>query len=416
MRVRDKRDEPMYRSICELILSCRARLVYTAGAPGLEVNSAKGSGVHFEACINEKAAFEMALAGAWTAKRAACVFSTAGVYEALDPLMSSAYMGVKGGFVIACVKEGALDVTPLGPFSKLPVLVSDGSPDGLSSTLSFAFDLSERYEIPCLVETLPPSEPFRRADEQATPAGRSAFVKDTARWAAIPQFRYELHKVLNEKIDRMREEFETYAGNVQILRGKSGLITHLACGKEAPKEDVSVLALGSVFPLPQRLVSTFIDAMEEVRVVEGPHAAIGLQVKQKGRIEGDSNSTPDTGGAGASKAREVLFGRNVVRDELGPASSINIAHGMVKSGTEGGILAVTDVEAFLHSGLPAFVNTLYNGSAYLLLIRTKGGPVGLEHIFRGFGFNRCFPIRTAGEIEGYQACTELTVLLFEGDL
>ncbi len=54
----------------------------------------------------------MALSGVWTAKRTACIFSTAGLYEALDPLMSSAYMGVKGGLVIACVKEGTLDVNP----------------------------------------------------------------------------------------------------------------------------------------------------------------------------------------------------------------------------------------------------------------------------------------------------------------
>ncbi len=358
----------------------------------------------------------MALAGAWAAKRAACIFSAEGVYEALDPLMSSAYMGVKGGLVIAAVKEGALDVTPLGLFSKLPVLVSDGSRDGLSSTLSFAFDLSERYEIPCLVETLPPREPFERAEEREVPAGRSAFVKNPERWAAIPKFRYELHKALNEKIDRIADEFETYRGNVQLLRGKTGLITHHACGKEAPGHDVSVLALGSVFPLPQRLVSTFIDAMEEVRVVEGPYAAIGLQVKQKGRIERDLTSTPAANGAGASNAREVLFGLTVVRDELGPASSINIAHGMVISGTKGGILAVTDVQAFLHSGLPAFVNTLYNGSNYLLLIKTQGGPDELGRLFRGFGFSRCIPIKTAGEVEGYQGCGELTVLLFEGDL
>jgi TPP-dependent indolepyruvate ferredoxin oxidoreductase alpha subunit len=410
------KDEHMYQGMYESLLSCRPRLVYTAGKPGKEVNSAEGSVVHFEACINEKTAFEMALAGAWTAKRAACIFSATGVYEALDPLMSSAYMGVKGGLVVACVKEGGIDVTPLGLFSKLPVLVSDGSPDGLSSALSFAFDLSERYEIPCLVESLPLREPFERADEQGSPAGRSTFKKDPARWAAIPRFRYELHKALNEKIDRMREEFETYTGNVQILRGKRGLITHHAYEKEAPGEDVSVLALGSVFPLPQRLVSTFIDRMEEVRVAEGPYAAIGLQVKQKGRIEGDLSLTPNAGGAGASKAREVLLGLTVVRDELGPASSINIAHGMARSGTEGEILAITDVEAFLHSGLPAFVNTLYNGSTYLLLIRTKGGADHLEHLFRGFGFNRCFPIKTAGEIKGYQGGGELTVLLYEGDL
>ena len=407
----------MYQNIYELILSCGARLVYTAGASGREVNSSKGPGAHFEACINEKAAFEMALAGAWTAKRAACIFSAAGVYEALDPLMSSAYMGVKGGLVIVAVKEGALDVTPLGLFSKLPVLVCDGSRDGLSSSLSFAFDLSERYEIPCLVETLPPRKPFKKLDAQEAPAGRSVFEKNPARWAAIPQFRYELHKALNEKIDRMREEFETYPGNEQLLRGKRGLITHHAYEKETPGDDVSVLALGSVFPLPQRLVSTFIDRMEEVRVVEGPYAAIGLQVKQKERIEGQESLTEPHGSTpGVSGAREVLFGRTVVRDELGPASALNISHGMVKSGTEGRILAVTDAEAFLHSGLPAFVNTLYNGSDYLLVIKTKGAGIELERLFAGFGFSRCFRVKTAGEIETYSGEDKLTVLLYEGDL
>ncbi len=407
----------MYRSIYDLILSCRARLVYTAGAAGLEVNSSTRPGVHFEACINEKAAFEMALAGAWTGKRAACVFSAAGVYEALDPLMSSAYMGVKGGLVIAAVKEGSLDVTPLGLFSKLPVLVSDGSSDGLSATLSFAFDLSERYEIPCLVETLPPRGIAERADAEEVPAGRSVFEKNPARWAAIPKFRYELHKILNEKIDRIRDEFETYPGNVQLLRGKKGIITHHAVGRKMPGKDASVLALASVFPLPERLVSAFIDRMEEVRVVEGLYPAIGLQVKQKERIEGqESRKKPHVRPPGASGAGEVLFGLTVVRDELGPASALNISHGMVKSGTEGRILAVTDGEAFLHSGLAAFVNTLYNGSDYLLVIKTKGGGEELERLFKGFGFSRCFRIKKAGEIETYCEERKLTVLLYEGDL
>jgi len=140
-------------------------------------------------------------------------------------------------------------------------------------------------------------------------------------------------------------------------------------------------------------------------------------VKQKERIKGPgSRKGPYAPRSGASGAREVLFGLTVVRDELGPASSLNIAHGMVKSGTEGGILAVTDAQAFLHSGLPAFVNTLYNGSAYLLLIKTKGGAGELEHLFRGFGFSRCFRVKTAGEIEDYHEEGKLTVLLYEGDV
>ena len=244
--------------------------------------------MHTEVCINEKAAFEQALAGAYAAKRTACLFSVEGVYEALDPLMSSAYTGVKGGFVVLCVKEGLLDVSPLGPFSKLPVLVSDGDPAGLSHVLSFAFDLSERYEMPCLVETLALKGPVERADARSRPAGRSAFVKNPNRWAAIPKFRYELHKGLNEKIDRIREEFEAYEGNVRLSRGgNKGIITHRACTTGAVGEDVSILTLGSVFPLPLRTVESFIDSVEEARILEGPYPAIEMQVRQGRRMDGE---------------------------------------------------------------------------------------------------------------------------------
>ena len=155
----------MYRGILELMLSCGPRLVYGTGMPDKAKTARRG--IHFESCVNEKAAYEMALAGAYASKRTACLFSVEGVYEALDPLMSSAYTGVKGGFVVVCVKEGDLDVTPLGPFSKLPVLVSDGTWDDLAAALSFAFDVSERYEMPCLLETLPPKEPFAEGGREA---------------------------------------------------------------------------------------------------------------------------------------------------------------------------------------------------------------------------------------------------------
>ncbi len=112
----------------------------------------------------------------------------------------------------------------------------------------------------------------------------------------------------------------------------------------------------------------------------------------------------------------MRFGRRVLRDELGPASSINMAHGMAASGTEGEIIALTDEQAFLHSGLPAFVNTLYNGSAFLLVVRAKARAGEIEAILGGFGFSRCFRIGTAREIEGYIGTGRLTVLLCEGDL
>jgi TPP-dependent indolepyruvate ferredoxin oxidoreductase alpha subunit len=404
----------MYRGIYDLIFSFGPRLVYTAGLPKEAVEVPPG--VHFESCVNEKAAYEMALAGSYAAKKTACLFSVEGVYEALDPLMSSAYTGVKGGMVVVCVKEGALDVTPLGPFSKLALLVSDGTPGDLAQALACAFDLSVRYEIPCLVETLPPAGRTRRKRAGTAAAdGMSVFTKDTARWAAIPKFRFQLHKALNEKIERIREEFETYGGNVRTVKGVRGVLTHRAC-TEAMPAGASVLALGSVFPLPLRLVAQFAQSVRELRVIEGGYAAIEVQLRGGGidrRLCGGAAAGAKSGGRAA--ARGKLFGLAVVRDCLGPASSINIAHGMAKSGVKG-ILALTDADTFLRSGLPAFVNTIYNGSDYLLAIKTDGRAKEVGRALRGFGFDRIHRLALRGDIRKYRDEGRLTVLLHEGDL
>ena len=408
----------MYRSLYELIIPSRPRLVYTARGAEPFPGEGRFPQVRWEACVNEKAAFEMALAGAIASKRTACLFSVAGVYEALDPLMSSAYTGVKGGFVVVCVKEGPLDATPLGPFSKLPVLVADGTAADLSRVLPFAFDLSERHEIPCLVETLPLRGTVDQAAEPPQPqaAAVSRFERNPARWAAIPQFRYELHRALNEKVERIREELEAYGGNEEVVRGGSGLITHRAMTSPPAGGEVSLLSLGAVFPLPERKVSAFMDRMEEVRIAEGPYPAIELQVRQKERLSGGmAGGSIALHPSGGRDAEEVLFGSRVVRDELGPASSINMAHGMATSGIEGEIIAVTDEEAFLHSGLPAYVNTLYNGSAFLLVVRARERAKEIEAVLAGFGA-RCLRVREAGEIERYTGTGEPTVLLYEGDL
>ncbi len=405
----------MYSSLYDLMFSFGPRLVYTVG---LSKGAKKAPpGVHFESCVNEKAAYEMALAGSYAAKKTACLFSVEGVYDALDPLMSSAYTGVKGGMVVVCVKESALDVTPLGPFSKLPVLVSDGTASDLASALGFAFDLSGRYEMPCLVETLPPKGRRRPKAAGTAAAGSemSVFTKETGRWAAIPKFRYQLHKALNAKIERIREEFETYGGNVRAIKGAHGILTHLACTDAMPA-GASVLALGSVFPLPLRLVGQFAQGMEDVAVIEGGYPAIEVQLRAGG-IDGRLCKSAPAGAKSGGRAApaERLFGLTVVRDRLGPASSINIAHGMAKAGVKG-LLALTDAGAFLHSGLPAFVNTIYNGSDYLLAIKTDGREEEIGRALRGFGFDRISRLASPADIRKYRDEGRLTVLFHEGDL
>ena len=146
----------------------------------------------------------MALAGSMPQKTA-CLFSVEGLYDALDPLMSFCLYGREGRLRGSLRQGGAPGCDAPRTVLEAPILVSDGTARDLSSALSFAFDLSARYEMPCIVETLPPEGITRR--KAAAADGASAFVKDTGRWAAIPKFGYRLHKALNAKIERIRDEF-----------------------------------------------------------------------------------------------------------------------------------------------------------------------------------------------------------------
>jgi hypothetical protein len=93
---------------------------------------------------------------------------------------------------------------------------------------------------------------------------------------------------------------------------------------------------------------------------------------------------------------------------------VNMAHGMTKQHHDRKILAITDESAFLHSGLPAFVNTLYNDSSYVLLIMTGEREEALRNVFAGCGFHNIFHIDDASEIIRFKDKRGLAVVFCEG--
>ena len=411
----------MLPNLCRLLLAQGARLVYTATreiGKALDDLKPEFPQTGFETAANEKLAYELALAGAYAGKRTACLFPARGLYQALDPLMSSAYTGVKGGCLILCYKEDEEDISPVSLFSKLPLITSDGLAD-LSSLLPFAYDISERYQIPCLVETLLKGKPPRVLTRERALETLSRFDRNPARWAATPRFRYQLHQALNEKIERIREDFETFAGNELIMRGRVGIITQKTVPYTAD-DKVSLLRVATVFPLPLKTVRNFVASMDQVTIAEGAYPVIEMQMGDRTKARGNLLSTwgprNKTGMKGGAGKRERLHGFRVVRDVLGPGSAINIAHGMAAFGEHGPLLAITDEDAFFHSGLPAFVNTLYNGSVYTLLIKVRERQAEIEKVLAGFGFSDFFSIEKAKDVERYREADKPVALLFRGDL
>ena len=408
----------MYDEICRLVLMNSSRLIYTAGrAIGNALNRLKSEypAFHHEVSINEKVAFELAFTGSIAGKRTACLFSTEGLYEALDPVMSSAYTGVIGGFVILCIQETEEEITPVGLFSKLPLIVAESSVE-LARALEFGYYLSEKYEIPVLIQATPDADEGRglkekpEAGSRKSEAGLSNFVKDHARWAATPKFRYQLHKQLNEKTEKIREEFEQYEGNKTTIHGKTGIITNKREYVEFYAEDTSIMYIASVYPLPVKSVNSFMEQMDEIYIIEGQYPAMELQIRDRTKPRAEHTGFAPK----RAKPAEMIYGFTVVRDTFGAASAINMAHGIKKTDPGKKILAITYEDHFLHSGMAAFINTLYNNSSYVLLIMVSEREDEIKKIMEGYGFRNFHHLDNISETEKFKTADELTVLFCKG--
>jgi indolepyruvate ferredoxin oxidoreductase, alpha subunit len=206
-------NEAIGRSLLEHGAFCVASY---PGTPASEILEAvihhKGKekrSVHTEWSINEKAAFEVAIGCSLAGRRAAVAMKQVGLNVASDPLMSSAYTGIKGGFVIISADDPGpyssqteQDSRAFASFAKIPVF-DPSSPVEAADMVGKAFQLSEDYQIPVMVRpTTRICHARQMAPLYAVPEvnGHGNFTKDPQRWAATPRFRYLLHQQLNRKM------------------------------------------------------------------------------------------------------------------------------------------------------------------------------------------------------------------------
>jgi indolepyruvate ferredoxin oxidoreductase alpha subunit len=279
------------------------------GTPATEIleevlrqKKAAGIDIHAEWSVNEKVAFDVALAAAMCGKRSATAMKQVGLNVASDSLLSAAYTGVDGGFVVVpCDDPGPQssqteqDSRLFALFAKVPVL-DPSSPREAREMVRAAFEISERHSIPVMVRPttrvcharqpiLP--HPFDR------PERRVRFHRNPARWAATPRHRLTLHQELNTKLEAIRAEFEESTWIVEEGPGSSlGII---AAGptygtiRDLLREDgreVDILKVGAVYPLPVQRIARFIARHERIIVLEEPDFAIEIQILDRLKVEG----------------------------------------------------------------------------------------------------------------------------------
>ncbi len=192
----------------------------------LRFRKENGLDIHLEWSINEKVAYEVALANSFTGRRSAAIMKQVGLNVAADPLMSSAYTGVKGGFIVISADDPGphssqteQDSRFFAMFAKIPVL-DPTSPADARRIAHLAYTLSERYEIPVMLR--PTTRVCHaRQDIELSPIMRRESPRFREKSATVGgdalNSGLTLHRELNEKIRRISDDRRFSAGSSQSL-------------------------------------------------------------------------------------------------------------------------------------------------------------------------------------------------------
>ncbi len=171
--------------------------------------------LHIEWSVNEKIAFEVALAASYTGKRSAAVMKQVGLNVAADPFMRTAYLGIKGGMITIVAddpgphsSQNEQDTRLFCLQGRVPVL-DPSSPAEAKEFVLPAFELAEKYEMNIVLRPTTRICHSRQNVAITTPVtlNRQAnFIQDTHRWAATPAFLPELHRKLNANLEKIANE------------------------------------------------------------------------------------------------------------------------------------------------------------------------------------------------------------------
>ena len=260
------------------------------GTPSSEISTnlfqvAQESDLYFEFSTNEKVALEVASGAASSGLRTICAMKHVGLNVAADPLMTLAYVGVKGGFVIVSADDPFMfssqneqDNRYYAKLSGLPMLEPSTVAEAKQMVIC-AFDLSEELQEPVILRTttrINHSSAFVSLGTIRKPRLQGSFVKDPFRCVPVPSVARKLHVRLLEIMSRAEAIGCTSPFNWIAGRGRWGVIcsgVSLNYVQDAVQDlamdtDVKILRLGFSHPLPTRLVLDFLRGSEKVLIVE----------------------------------------------------------------------------------------------------------------------------------------------------
>ncbi|MCW4047560.1 MAG: indolepyruvate ferredoxin oxidoreductase subunit alpha [Candidatus Bathyarchaeota archaeon] len=240
-----------------------------------------------EIATNEKVALEVCAGAAFAGVRSLTAMKSVGMNVASDTLFVLGYTGVKGGLVIVMAddphahsSQSEQDGRFFAPNAYIPML-EPSTPQEAKDMVKKAFEISERHRVPVLIRTVTRVN-HQSGIVQLGELNRGEFKK--VKWKELGEEYATLGAVARQKKLKMlersaklAEEFETSEFNLTRNAGSDvGIVTSSVSYLyvlEALKMlnlqgKVSILKLGTTYPLPKSTVKAFIKDLKKVVVVE----------------------------------------------------------------------------------------------------------------------------------------------------
>lgn len=295
------------------------------GTPSTEISEAlvqyKDS-VYAEWSPNEKVATEVAIGASMSGVRSLACMKHVGLNVASDPLYTVSYMGVTGGLVLVVADDPGLyssqneqDTRMVARAAHVPVIEPSDSGEA-KEFIKFAYEISEKYDRPVIFRTttrLAHSQSSVELSERIEIEDK-IYEKDIAKHVMMPGNAKTRHAIIEDKMRELAEDTNTFEINkVEMNDTKIGVITsgipYLYVKEALP--NASVLKLGMVNPIPEKMIRDFAAKVDKLYIVEELDPVIELQVKAMGiEAEGKEIFTL-LGEYSANMLREKILGEKI---------------------------------------------------------------------------------------------------------
>ena len=430
--------------------------VFASGYPGtpstetLEEVARLGE-VYCEWAPNEKVALESVIGASIAGGRCLSTMKHVGVNVAADALMTLTYTGVNAGLILMVADDPGMhssqneqDSRNYARFAKIPMLDPADSQEAYDYVRA-GFEISEQFDTPLMLRTTTRVSHAKGTVEQKEKIKPivGEWVKNVPKYVMLPNFGKIKHVEVEARLLKLKEFAETTPLN-RVEMGDTGLgILTSGVSYQHVKEacpNASILKLGLVHPLPEKMIREFAGKVTRFMIVEEMDAIFEEQIRAMGikvdigkdRISycGEVNADiiraavgetvtlavepvaslpqrPPTFCPGCahrglfsilSKLKVFVSGDigcytlgalpplNAMHSVIDMGASISAAHGMAKvneiAGRTEKPVAVIGDSTFFHSGITGLLSMAYNGGNALVIImdnRTTGMTGGQEN-------------------------------------